>query len=52
MRNLEIDVRVEELEVTIKKLGGVLKSMLTSDVAIIDIKEHQIEYFKVIIKLF
>ena len=32
--------------------GGVLKSMLASDVAIIDIKEHQIEYFKVIIKLF
>ena len=32
--------------------GGVLKSMLTSDIAIIDIKEHQIEYFKVIIKLF
>jgi len=26
--------------------------MLASDVAIIDIKEHQIEYFKVIIKLF
>jgi len=26
--------------------------MLASDVTIIDIKEHQIEYFKVIIKLF
>jgi len=35
-----------------KNIGGVLKSILASDVAIIDIKEHQIEYFKVIIKLF
>jgi len=35
-----------------KMIGGVLKSMLASDVTIIDIKEHQIEYFKVIIKLF
>jgi len=25
--------------------GGVLKSMLASDVAIIDIKEHQIKHF-------
>ncbi len=38
--------------VTHSFFGGVLKSMLTSDIAIIDIKEHQIEYFKVIIKLF
>ncbi|MES1964790.1 hypothetical protein M0N77_05515 [Psychrobacter sp. AH5] len=35
-----------------KMFGGVLKSMLASDVAIIDIEEHQIEYLKVIIKLF
>jgi len=26
-------------------LGGVLKSMLTSDIAIIDIKEYQIKHF-------
>ena len=32
--------------------GGVLKSMLASDVAIIDVKEHQIKHFKMIIKLF
>src|SRR5699024_7541849 len=35
----------------INQSGGVSKSMLASDVTIIDIKEHQIEYFKVIIKL-
>ena len=39
-------------QVLIKNLGGVLKSMLALDIAIIDVKEHQIEYFKVIIKLF
>ena len=32
--------------------GGVLKSMLSSDVTIIDIKEHQIKRLKVVIKLF
>ena len=40
------------LNALIKKIGGVLKSMLASDVAIIDIEEHQIKYLKVIIKLF
>ena len=35
-----------------KKIGGVLKSMLASDIAIIDIEEHQIEYLKVVIELF
>ena len=34
------------------KSGGVLKSMLSSDVTIIDIKEHQIKRLKVVIKLF
>jgi hypothetical protein len=33
-------------------MGGVLKSMLASDITIIDIKEHQIKDFKVIIELF
>ena len=33
-------------------IGGVLKSMLSSDVTIIDIKEHQIKRLKVVIKLF
>ena len=36
----------------IKKIGCVLKSMLSSDVTIIDIKEHQIKRLKVVIKLF
>ena len=40
------------LNVAKNNFGGVLKSMLASDVAIIDIEEHQIEYLKVIIKLF
>ena len=31
--------------------GGVLKSMLTSDIAIIDIEEYQIKHLKVVIKL-
>ena len=31
--------------------GGVLKSMLASDVAIIDVKEHHIKHFEVIIEL-
>lgn len=34
------------------KSGNVLKSMLASDEAIIDIKEHYIERLKVIIELF
>ena len=29
----------------IKNYGGVLKSMLASNIAIIDIKEYQINYF-------
>ena len=29
----------------ITKFGGVLKSMLASDIAIIDIKEYQIKHF-------
>ncbi|EPF1373031.1 hypothetical protein ACYUPR_003916 [Proteus mirabilis] len=33
------------------KSGGVLKSMLTSDIAIIDIEEYQIKHLKVVIKL-
>ncbi len=32
-------------------VGGVLKSMLASDVAIIDVKEHHIKHFEVIIEL-
>ena len=32
-------------------LGGVLKSMLASDIAIIDIEEYQIKHLKVVIKL-
>jgi hypothetical protein len=35
----------------IKKIGGVLKSMLASDIAIIDIEEYQIKHLKVVIKL-
>ena len=35
-----------------RNFGGVLKSMLSSDVTIIDIKEHQIKRLKVVIKLF
>ena len=31
--------------------GGVLKSMLASDIAIIDIEEYQIKHLKVVIKL-
>ena len=31
--------------------GGVLKSMLASDIAIIDVKEHHIKHFEVIIEL-
>lgn len=34
-----------------KNLGGVLKSMLASDIAIIDIEEYQIKHLKVVIKL-
>ena len=36
---------------SIKSLGGVLKSMLASDIAIIDIEEYQIKHFEVIIEL-
>ena len=36
---------------SIKSLGGVLKSMLASDIAIIDIEEYQIKHLKVVIKL-
>ena len=35
----------------VKIMGGVLKSMLASDVAIIDVKEHHIKHFEVIIEL-
>ena len=35
----------------IKIIGGVLKSMLASDIAIIDIEEYQIKHLKVVIKL-
>ncbi|WP_225735379.1 ABC transporter substrate-binding protein, partial [Psychrobacter sp. FME5] len=35
----------------IKFVGGVLKSMLALDVAIIDVKEHHIKHFEVIIEL-
>jgi hypothetical protein len=35
----------------ITKYGGVLKSMLASDIAIIDIEEYQIKHLKVVIKL-
>ena len=34
-----------------RNLGGVLKSMLASDIAIIDIEEYQIKHLKVVIKL-
>ena len=34
-----------------KPPGGVLKSMLASDIAIIDIEEYQIKHLKVVIKL-
>ena len=40
-----------DLLVSIQNFGGVLKSMLTSDIAIIDIKEYQIKHLKVVIKL-
>ena len=35
-----------------KICGGVSKSMLASEVAVIDVKEHQIKHFKMIIELF
>ena len=43
--------RQTEPMTSISIMGGVLKSMLASDIAIIDIEEYQIKHLKVVIKL-
>ena len=45
-------IRTYKNDEKIKKQGGVLKSMLASDITIVNIEEYQIEYFKVIVELF
>ena len=47
----EHDISISLLQTSTLLFGGLLKSMLASDIAIIDIEEYQIKHLKVVIKL-